>query len=372
MTAPSRTLAAAATALLLASAAVRAQTPCAGEYSVCANGACALVPEACGSCTAGQYACPLSSTCAASAAAVATSCPGLAGTHFDTSLTVEQRLDYFFTQRLTVDELTSQMTDNASSIPRLSVPAYVWLNDDQHGVRQPDATAFPNGVSMGASWDTGLLHAIGLALGTEARGVHNSLLDKSAQTGGEGWPGTLRNGAGLTAYAPNINLVHDPRWGRAQEVMSEDPLLSGALVAAYVTGMQNASTPAAAGSGPLLMAACCKHYAVYNVETIPSDRTTFNAVVSARDLWETYLPVFEACIVAGQSQSVMCVRVRGAARSGGGEDWGGPSACAQNPPPPHSHALLLSPCSPPRCLCSAAGAPTTPSTACPRAPRRAC
>lgn len=59
---------------------------------------------------------------------------------------------------------------------------------------------------------------IGLALGTEARGVHNSLLDKSATTGGEGWPGTLRNGATLTAYAPNINLVHASTWGRAQEV----------------------------------------------------------------------------------------------------------------------------------------------------------
>ena len=89
------------------------------------------------------------------------------------------------------------MTDNASHIPRLAVPAYVWLNDDQHGVKQSDATAFPNGNALGASWDADLLTRVGLAIGTEARGVFNTLLDKSAQTGGEGWPGTLRNGATL-------------------------------------------------------------------------------------------------------------------------------------------------------------------------------
>ena len=88
--------------------------------------------------------------------------------------------------------------------------------------------------------------------------------------------------------------------------MSEDPVLTGALVAAYVTGMQNSSTDALAANGPLLSAACCKHYAIYNVENIPMDRTKFNAVVGARDLWETYLPVFEACITGGRSQSVMC------------------------------------------------------------------
>jgi beta-glucosidase len=243
-------------------------------------------------------------------------CAGSAGTHYDASLSIEARLDYIFAQKLTLAELITQMTDNATQIPRLAIPAYVWLNDDQHGIKQPDATAFPNGNAFGASWSTPLLERIGLALGTEARGVFNSLLDKSAQTGGSGWPGTLRNGATLTAYAPNVNLVHDPRWGRAQEVMSEDPLLTGALVAAYVNGMQNSSAPGVAETGPLLMGACCKHYAVYNVEKIPTDRTLFDAKVNARDLWETYAPVFQSCIVAGHSQSVM---VRGGRLAGRAE-----------------------------------------------------
>ena len=69
------------------------------------------------------------------------------------------------------------------------------------------ATAFPNGVSFGATFDAALLHDIGLAIGTEARGTHNTLADKSAETGGTQWPGTINNGGGLTLYAPNINLV---------------------------------------------------------------------------------------------------------------------------------------------------------------------
>lgn len=199
-----------ASALALAAG---AQRICYGEFSYCNNtGACALVQEQCAQCPSGQYACPLSTSCFATPSDFST-CPGLTGTHFDSSLTIEQRLDYIFAQNLTVAEMISQLTDNATQIPRLGIPAYVWLNDDQHGVKQPYATAFPNGASFGASWDVATMTAMGLALGTEARGVHNSLLDKSAEEGGEGWPGTLKNGAGLTAYAPNLNLVHDPRWG---------------------------------------------------------------------------------------------------------------------------------------------------------------
>jgi hypothetical protein len=44
----------------------------------------------------------------------------------------------------------------------------------------------------------------------------------------------------------------------------------------------------------------------YNIETIPGTRTYFDATVGARDLWETYLPVFEACVQEGHGQSVMC------------------------------------------------------------------
>ena len=101
-------------------------TPCAGEFSRCPNGVCALVaPQQCNQCAAGQYACPMSAACVASADAF-TSCPGLKGTHFDATLSVEARLDYIFAQKLTVAELITQMTDNATEIPRLGIPKCAW------------------------------------------------------------------------------------------------------------------------------------------------------------------------------------------------------------------------------------------------------
>jgi beta-glucosidase len=128
---------------------------CLGDWSTCSDGSCALTVDQCGSCPKGQYVCPLSTSCSADGSFA--SCPGLKGTHFDQSLTVEERLDYIFAQNLTVAELIQQMTDNTTAIPRLSIPSLVMLNDDQHGVKQPDATAFPNGCSMGATWNETLL-----------------------------------------------------------------------------------------------------------------------------------------------------------------------------------------------------------------------
>ena len=187
-----------------------ATAQCVGEFSVCPDGSCALVPqtECAGKCSGKTlYACPLSQglSCFDGKDFLA-SCPNLKGTHFDTSLSIEERLDYIFSGPWSVEEYISQMTENATHLSRFSIPAYSYLNDDQHGVKQPDATAFPNGASLGATWDPALLTAVGLAIGTEARGVHSALEDKSGETGGHSWPGTIRNGVGLTLYAPNVNL----------------------------------------------------------------------------------------------------------------------------------------------------------------------
>ena len=65
----------------------RAFDACIGEYSLCADGSCALVNASCGLCGAGEYACPLSATCLASIDDFA-SCEGLADTHFDTKVRV--------------------------------------------------------------------------------------------------------------------------------------------------------------------------------------------------------------------------------------------------------------------------------------------
>jgi hypothetical protein len=103
-------------------AAVAAQEPCAGSYSLCKDGPCALTKDVCGTCKKGEYVCPLSATCVASAVDVG-GCKGSIGTHYDPSLSIEARLDWIFSQKLTIEELTSQMTDNATAVSRLAIPA---------------------------------------------------------------------------------------------------------------------------------------------------------------------------------------------------------------------------------------------------------
>ena len=284
---------------------------CVGEFSLCPDGSCALVQSLCGKCQPGQYHCPLDSTCLHRVTDYATICQGLAGTHLDTTLAEEARLDYLVdavAQNIT--ELTRQLINNAPAIDRLGLPAYNYLNDDEHGViGTAQATVFPMGVGMGASWSSETVHLVGTAIGVEARSTHNVLADKSGNSCGSTSTGkTTANGCGITLYAPNINLVRDPRWGRAEEVFGEDPHLTSELAVAIVTGMQGNQEGAttAADGGSLMAGACCKHYAVYSSEDIPVDRTQLNVNVSARSLFETYLPAMKACVTRAKATHVMC------------------------------------------------------------------
>ena len=102
---------------------------------------------------------------------------------------------------------------------------------------------------------------------------------------------------GLSFWTPNVNIFRDPRWGRGQETYGEDPYLTGILGAAFVRGLQ--------GDHPkyLKTAACAKHYAVHSgPEKL---RHEFNAVVTDRELYDTYLPAFKSLVDAGV-ESVMC------------------------------------------------------------------
>lgn len=154
-----------------------------------------------------------------------------------------------------MSEQIAQMTNSAPELWRMGIPSYQWLNDDevwgqpirkpyvsqvppsspslfpQHGLRTNHSTIFPDGPGLGASWDKDLLHQVGNAVGVEARANHGytvSMGNRAVST----------NGYGITAYAPNMNLVRDPRWGRAQEVYSEDPRLSSELALNFITVMQ--------------------------------------------------------------------------------------------------------------------------------------
>lgn len=189
--------------------------------------------------------------------------------------------------QMTVEEKASQLKYDAPAIERLGVPAYNWWNEALHGVaRAGTATMFPQPVAMASMFDEDVMQKIGDVVATEARAKYNEAVKH----------GDRDIYKGLTFWSPNINLFRDPRWGRGQETYSEDPYLTARLGVSYIKGLQ--------GDGEYLkVAACAKHFAVHSgPEAI---RHEFDAVVSEKDLWETYLPAFEAAVKEGEVESVM-------------------------------------------------------------------
>jgi beta-glucosidase len=207
--------------------------------------------------------------------------------YLNTGLTFRQRADDLVS-RMTLEEKVSQMVNNAPAIPRLGIQAYNWSNEGLHGVAFSGiATVFPQVIGMAATWDPKLIHQEADVISTEARAKYNYAISK----------GEHGEHQGLTYWAPNINIVRDPRWGRNQETYGEDPFLTSKMAVAYITGLQ--------GNDPkyLKIIATPKHFAVHSgPEPL---RHKFNAVVSNRDLYETYFPAFKASIQEGKACSVM-------------------------------------------------------------------
>ena len=203
-------------------------------------------------------------------------------------LPLEERVEDLI-GRLTVDEKISQTMMDSPAIERLGIEHYHWWNEALHGVaRNGTATVFPQAIGLAATWDTDLHQRIADTISTEARAKNNEVVAQGNGT---------KKYQGLTLWSPNINIFRDPRWGRGQETYGEDPFLTGELAIAFVKGLQ--------GDDPnyLKTVATVKHYAVHSgPEPL---RHRFDAVSSERDLWETYLPAFEAGIVDGGAMSLM-------------------------------------------------------------------
>lgn len=159
---------------------------------------------------------------------------------------------------------------NSDAIPELCVPA-LGLQDGPAGVGDSldDVTELPDPTSVAASWDPGLANRYGTVMGEEFKG----------------------KGANVV-LGPTINIVRDPRWGRAFESYSEDPYLTGQTGVATVEGIQ--------AQGVL---AQVKHAAAYNVETY---RGSTDVVVDDKALHEIYLPAFQAAATQGHAASFMC------------------------------------------------------------------
>lgn len=208
--------------------------------------------------------------------------------YLDTSLPfVERAKD--LVQRLTLDEKVGLMSHTALGVPRLNIPAYNYWSEALHGVaRNGRASVFPQAIGMAATWDAPLIRRVAEAISDEGRAKYHAALRSK---------GSTDQYQGLTFWSPNVNIFRDPRWGRGQETWGEDPFLTGELAAAFVRGMQ--------GDHPryLKTAACAKHFAVHSGPE--KDRHVFNAQVTRRELYDTYLPAFKKLVTEANVEAVM-------------------------------------------------------------------
>src|SRR5687768_8865622 len=205
----------------------------------------------------------------------------------DTTLELEKRVQDLVS-RLTTEEKIAQLFNDAPAVPRLGIPEYNWWNEALHGVaRAGIATVFPQAIGLAAMWNDRRMHEIAVAISDEARAKHHEF----ARHDDRGYY------KGLTFWSPNINIFRDPRWGRGHETFGECPYLTSRLGVEFCRGLE--------GDDPkyLKLVATPKHFAVHSgPEAL---RHEFDAVVSEKDLRETYLPAFHACITEAKAHSIM-------------------------------------------------------------------
>ena len=207
--------------------------------------------------------------------------------YMDPSKPLEERV-YDLISRLSLDEKISQLLNDALGIERLNIPKYNWWNEALHGVGFSGiATVFPQAIGLAASFDLDLMTKVAKAISDEGRAKHHEAVRNNER----------KIFQGLTFWSPNVNIFRDPRWGRGQETYGEDPYLTSQMGVRFVKGLQ--------GNDPkyLKLVATPKHYLAYS--GLESERHEFDAIVSKKDLWETYLPAFEACIIEGKAESIM-------------------------------------------------------------------
>jgi len=208
--------------------------------------------------------------------------------YLDTSLSFAERVKDLIS-RLTLAEKVAMMNHPAQGVPRLNIPGYNYWSEALHGVaRNGRATVFPQAIGMAATWDKDLIHAVASAISDEGRAKYHAALRRNGYTD---------QYQGLTFWSPNVNIFRDPRWGRGQETWGEDPFFTGEMASAFVRGLQ--------GDHPkyLKAAACAKHFAVHSGPE--KDRHTFNAIVTRRELYDTYLPAFKKLVTEAKVESVM-------------------------------------------------------------------
>ena len=215
--------------------------------------------------------------------------------YLDTSLSYAERTENLISL-LTPEEKVGLMMNKSVSVDRLGIPSYNWWSEACHGIRQSDYTVYPQPIGMAAAFNAEMVYDVFSTVSDEARANWNRSDHNvfNVPMGVIYYPGNPE----LTFWCPNVNIFRDPRWGRGQETCGEDPYLNAVLGVQTVLGMQGND------DRYFKTHACAKHYAVHSgPEPL---RHTYDASVSMRDLWETYLPAFKALVKKGNVREVMC------------------------------------------------------------------
>lgn len=213
----------------------------------------------------------------------------------NTALTAKERAADLC-KRLTLEEKAQLMLDDSPAIPRLGIKHWQWWSEALHGyANMGNVSNFPEPIGMAASFNDGLVYKVFDAVSTEIRAKWNQLLKNGDD---------VTRFHALSVWTPNVNIFRDPRWGRGQETYGEDPYLTSLMGAAVIRGLQGPESSKYRKSW-----ACAKHYAVHSGPEWSRHTADINNI-SARDLWETYLPAFKYCVEEAQVREVMCAYQR--------------------------------------------------------------
>ncbi|WP_055481407.1 glycoside hydrolase family 3 C-terminal domain-containing protein [Sphaerimonospora mesophila] len=187
--------------------------------------------------------------------------------------------------RLTLEEKIGLLHQYQAPVERLGLRPFRTGTEALHGLAwHGPATVFPQAVGLASTWDPELVRRVGSATGDEVMAFHH----KDPQA------------VGRNVWAPVVNPLRDPRWGRNEEGYSEDPWLTGLMGAAYSRGLCGDGGPD--GSGVLKTAPTLKHFLAYNNET---DRCVTSSGLPPRVLHEYELKAFRPAIEAGAAVAVM-------------------------------------------------------------------
>lgn len=182
--------------------------------------------------------------------------------------------------RLTTTERLALLHQHAPAVERLGLRAFRTGTEALHGVAWlGTATVFPQPVGLAATWDADLVERVGAAVGTEVRARHAA--DPSIS---------------LNVWAPVVDPLRHPAWGRNEEGWSSDPHVTAWLATAYARGLRG-DDPVHWRTVPTL-----KHALGYDNET---DRAVTSTQLRPRVLHEYELPAFAGPLAAGVVGAVM-------------------------------------------------------------------